>query len=135
MELGALLISQSDCQLYRSLCSINTSIFRCKPTLLEALTRIQLDLLHSTYTKAFHLGIFIPKPGRQWRAKPGRIVSVGLAQLLSQALDPIFSDHSHGFLKGKGSRSSLTTWPEMDYLIQCDVVKCFDRIMIDSFVT
>jgi len=44
---------------------------------------------------------------------------------------PLFVDTSHGFRRGRGARTfflAVADWPDMKCLVQCDVVKCFDRI-------
>jgi hypothetical protein len=50
-----------------------------------------------------------------------------MARLLKDELDYICIEVSHGFREGRGAKTffySLAGWPEMDALIQCDVVKC-----------
>jgi len=57
-----------------------------------------------------------------------------MALLLRQELEPVFLHPSHGFRMARGTKTffqDIFNWPEMDYLIQCDVVKCFDRIRHD----
>lgn len=57
-----------------------------------------------------------------------------MALVLRDELEPVFLRASHGLRVARGTKTffqDVMSWPPMDYLIQCDVVKCFDCIRHD----
>jgi hypothetical protein len=52
-------------------------------------------------------------------------------------MEPIFLEQSHGFRRGRGARTfflSVGNWPEMEYLIRCDIRKCFESLVHDKLL-
>lgn len=54
-----------------------------------------------------------------------------MARLLSDELEPLIFRSAHGFRVAKGARTffnDVSRWPQMDWLVQCDIVRCCERI-------
>jgi hypothetical protein len=80
----------------------------------------------------------IPKPHKGLRAtrpitapcEQDALLFAGMLEVLND-LDKNPSQHSHGFHMLKGTHSffnEMATWPALDQIIQCDLVKCFDSV-------
>lgn len=79
---------------------------------------------------------YIPKKNGQRRGLgmpswSDKLLQEVIRSLLEAYYDPQFSDHSHGFRRGRGCHTALReiqTWPGVKWFIEGDLCACFDRI-------
>jgi len=96
------------------------------------------ELERGTYRFSSMSRFDVPKPNKPGQVRPitkpadeDRFVFGALLELLHEYGDSKFSEHSHGFRPGRGAGSffrEVNEWPPLDRAIQCDFVKCFERI-------
>lgn len=112
-------------------------VYRERHTFNKEVKQMQLELVTVEYRFSPMHRSFIPKPNKRFnKFRPITQLIIFKDRLVLDALeripmDPIFSKHSHGFRPRRGTISfikAVREWPTLDRMIQCDIVKCFDRI-------
>lgn len=98
-------------------------------------------LLSGDYQPQPVLGVEIPKPGGGMRrlgipTVRDRLVQQAILQVLQPLLDPMFSDHSHGFRPGRSAHGALRqagayVGAGYDTVVDLDLSRFFDRVNHD----
>ena len=121
----------------------------------KRLDEYQLDnsqltqILEALSTSSFHFlpmyRLFVPKPFKPGELRPitiphprDLIIMDAISNVLTRLFHPIFLECSHGFRKGRGTRTcffTILSWPNIDHFITADVVGCFDNIHHDLLLT
>ena len=67
-----------------------------------------------------------------------KLVQSVAARILEEIYEPVFSDHSHGFRKGRSCHTALDefkhTWKGTKCIIEADIRGCFDNINHDVLI-
>ena len=81
--------------------------------------------------------VYIPKKSGGLRplgipTATDKLVQAMAARLLTEIYEPVFSDHSHGFRKGRSCHTALDeikhNWNGTKWIIEADIRGCFDNI-------
>lgn len=104
---------------------------------LERMEGIMTKVLDGSYRFSPSRRQYIPKPNGKKRplgipTADDKLVQAAVKILLEHVYEPIFSDQSHGFRRGRSCHSALTeirhTWHGMKWLVEVDIVGYYDNI-------
>lgn len=104
---------------------------------LARMERIVAAVMDGTYRFSPARRQYIPKANGKLRplgipTADDKLVQAAVKILLEQVYEPVFSEQSHGFRRGRSCHSALTeirrTWHGVKWLIEVDIVGYYDNI-------
>lgn len=104
---------------------------------LERFEKVRAAVLEGSYRFSPARRQYIPKPNGKKRplgipTADDKLVQAAVKILLEHIYEPVFSEQSHGFRKGRSCHTALTkirhTWHGVKWLIEVDIVGYYDNI-------